>query len=339
MKQPLTNQELLDRYIHSLKLMLPADKVEDIAAEIRSNLQSLIDDRSMELGRELHLDEVSAILKRHGHPVVVAARYRDQPARGLISPYLFPFYWFTLRAVFVVWLTIRLIVTIFLFQGTAPASSILLQLGRDVILAAFFIGGGITLIFAIWEYLEFKHRYSERWKPESLPPVLHPRTRQLRPAAAVLCGAVGLVFWAGALFLPGLSWVWGAWSWGGTDVMGPSQTVYAMRLPLWLLAFSVYAQSWLGYTRFAAASWRPFLRIAVNLTGIGLALFLLSAGDFLVKGPNWQPGMEKTLATLNQMVAGTLVVLCILAALMCLSDLRCLIRRPGSHDRTAQSAG
>ena len=154
-----------------MKMMLPPDKMEDIAAEIRSNLESLAEDRAAELGRELRPADMSAILKRHGHPMVVASRYRDPSARGLISPALFPLYWFTLRAVFGVWVTIRVIVAVFVLQGTATAGSVLPRLGRDILLAAFFIGGGVTLLFAVWEYLEFKFRYSERWKPESLPPV------------------------------------------------------------------------------------------------------------------------------------------------------------------------
>jgi hypothetical protein len=118
MKRELTNQELLDRYIHSVKTLLPPDKMDDIAAEIESNLQSLVEDRAMQLGRELSPNEVSAIVKQHGHPVVVAGRYRDQPARGLISPELFPFYWFTLRALFGAWVTVRVIVAVFALQGT-----------------------------------------------------------------------------------------------------------------------------------------------------------------------------------------------------------------------------
>ena len=90
MKRELTNQELLDQYIHSVKMLLPPDKMDDIAAEIRSNLQSLVEDPAMQVGRDLSLEEMSAILKQHGHPVIVASRYRDQPGRGLISPELFP---------------------------------------------------------------------------------------------------------------------------------------------------------------------------------------------------------------------------------------------------------
>ena len=91
MKRELTNQELLDRYIHALKMMLPPGKMEDIAAEVKSDLESLVEDRAMELGRELRPSEMSAILKQRGHPALVASRYRDQPGRSLISPVLFPF--------------------------------------------------------------------------------------------------------------------------------------------------------------------------------------------------------------------------------------------------------
>ncbi len=69
MKRELTNQELLDRYIHSVKTLLPPGKMDDIAAEVRSNLQSLVEDRSAQLGRELSPEEMSAILKQHGHPM------------------------------------------------------------------------------------------------------------------------------------------------------------------------------------------------------------------------------------------------------------------------------
>jgi hypothetical protein len=228
MKRELTNQELLDRYIHSVKTLLPPDRMDDIAAEVRSNLESLTEDRTMQLGRKLSLEEMSAVLKQHGHPVVVASRYRDQPGRGLISPELFPFYWFTLRAIFGMWVTVRVIIAVFQFQGTATVGSILLRLGRDVLLAGFIIAAGVTLLFAVWEYLEFKFRYSQRWKPESLPPVPPPiRQSQPRPRFQIIRGVVWIVFWAMALFLPGMSWVW-----GGRGVFSPSDAVYAMRLPI-----------------------------------------------------------------------------------------------------------
>lgn len=318
MKLELTNQELLDRYIQSVKTMLPPDKMEDIAAEIRSNLQSLVEDQAIQLGRELTIQELSAILKQHGHPVLVANRYHEEPRRGLISPQLFPFYWFTLRAVFGLWVTVRVIIAVFEFQGTATAGSILLRLSRDILRAGFIIGAGVTLLFAAWEYLEFKFRYSQRWKPESLPPVPVPiRQPQPRPMVQIVGGVVWLIFWAMALFLPAMYWVW-----GGRGVFSPSDAVYAMRLPLWLLALGGISQSWLNYTRFAASEWRTVLRVAVSVAGIVLAIFVLRAGHLLVAGPRWVPAETKSLATLNQMAGGVLVLACIFAGLLCVREWR-----------------
>jgi hypothetical protein len=333
MKRELSNQELLDRYIHSVKLllMLPADKMDDIAAEITSNLQSLVDDRESELGRELSRDELSAILKQHGHPMQVAARYRDRPARGLIGPEVFPLYWFTLRAIFAFWVTIRVIVTVFEFQGAATAGSILLRFGRDVLLAGVIIGAGVTLLFAVMEYRQSMLRFSQRWKPESLPPIPPvPKPWQPRPVVQMTSGVVWLIFFGMALFVPGLFWVW-----GGRGVFSPSEAVYAMRLPMWLLAVFGVSLSWLGYTRFATAEWRRFLLTAVVAAGLALALFLLRGGDLLVAGPNWGPTQAKSLATLNQMISGVLVLACVFAGLLCLHELRRSVRRLGRDRQTA----
>jgi hypothetical protein len=334
MKRELTNQELLDRYIFSVKSLLPPDKANDIAAEINSNLQSLLEDHAMELGRELRPEEVSAVLKQHGHPMVVASRYRDRPGKGLISPDLFPFYWFTLRALFGLWLTVRVIIAVFQSQGTASIGSILLRLGRDILLAGFFIAAGVTLLFAVWEYLEFRFRYSEKWKPESLPAVPPPirKPPQPRPVVQIGGGVAWLIFWTMALFWPAMSWIW-----GGRGVFTPSVTVYAMRWPMWLLALFGISQLWLNHTRFATAGWRPFLRIAVSLAGLALAILLLRGGDLLVAGPNWDPTQAKPLATLNQMVGGVLVLACIFAGLLCVHELRRYIRRLGRGGQTADS--
>jgi hypothetical protein len=339
MKRELTNQELLDRYIHAVKLMLmlPPDKMEDIGAEVRSILESQLDDRATALGRELRPDEVSAVLKQHGHPAKVALRYREQPGQpghGLISPALFPLYWFTLRAILAVWVTIRVIVAVFVFQGTSPARTILLNLGRDVVLAAIIIPAGITLLFAAWEYLDLRFRLSERWKPETLSPVppCTPQAAKHRPMVQIISGIAWLILWALALFSPSFFWVW-----GGRGVFSPSDALYAMRFPVWLTAFSWICLSWLGDTRFAASKWRHLLRIAVVVVGVALAIGLVRSGDLLVAGPKWTPIQAKSLATLNQMIAGVLVLGCIVVGLDLVRRFIRIIRRSSTPPRTADS--
>jgi hypothetical protein len=108
-----------------------------------------------------------------------------------------------------------------------------------------------------------------------------------------------------------------------------------MRPALWLLAFFWISVSRLGYGRFATAEWRRFLRVGVSVAGSALAIFLLQAGNLLVAGPNWEPTQAKSLATLNQMLAGVLVLGCICSGLMCLHELRGAVRRLTRHRQTA----
>ena len=331
MRRELTNQELLDRYVHAVKMFLPPDKMEDIGAEVRANLESQIEDQAMALGRELRREEVSAMLKQYGHPAKVALQYREQPTRGLIGPMLFPFYWFTLRAVLAVWMTIRMIVLVFTLQGTSPIGTILLTLARDVLLAVMIIPAGVTLLFALWEYLEFRFRYSQRWKPEALGPVpscVPPRTA--RRMVRIGGGIAWLTFFALALYSP-----WFFWVWGGRGMFSPSETLYAMRLPLWLLAFIGISHTWLVDTQFASGRWRQFLRIGVVVAGVALAVFLLRTGDLLIAGPKWNPTQAKSLATLNQMLAGVMALACILAALAFLQKFIRIMRRGSSQPPAA----
>ena len=57
MKRELTNQELLDRYIHAVKMMLPPDKMEDIAAEpiVAHNDPSPARERVLRLFEDRHI--------------------------------------------------------------------------------------------------------------------------------------------------------------------------------------------------------------------------------------------------------------------------------------------
>jgi hypothetical protein len=329
MKRALTNQELLDRYIHAT--MLPPD----IAAEIRSNLESLVEDRARQLGREPSLEEFSAMLKRHGHPAVVASRYRSHTGRGLISPEWFPLYRFTLIAIWALIFVIKVIAAAFTFPGQPNTGSFLLQFGLDILLSGFFIFGGVTLVYAALEYVEFKYRLSERWKPESLPAVPSPAWQpqiKRRPMVEVMGGVAGLIFLALALYSP-----WLSWAWGGRGIFVPSETLSAMRLPLLLLAMFWTSLSWAGHTRFAAAKWRRYSYTGVIVAGLVLAVLLLRTGDLLVPGPQWDPSQTKSLTTLNRMVSGTLVLACLVAGLVCVSELRQLGRRWGSNRQAANS--
>jgi hypothetical protein len=70
--------QLLDRYLSAIKTWLPKKQRDDIAAELAANLHAEADDRASGLGRPLTEDEVAALLKQHGSPILVASRYQEE---------------------------------------------------------------------------------------------------------------------------------------------------------------------------------------------------------------------------------------------------------------------
>src|SRR5882762_8756979 len=80
--------DLLRRYLQAVGTYLPKSQQDDILKELGENLRSQMEDNE---------DEVAAILKKHGHPMFVAAHYRQ--TRHLIGSTLFPVYWFVMKII------------------------------------------------------------------------------------------------------------------------------------------------------------------------------------------------------------------------------------------------
>jgi hypothetical protein len=89
--------DVLDLYLGAVRGNLPQRQQDDIIRELSESLRERMDDREAELGRPLSDAEQDEILREHGHPMVVAARYRGDDGslrfgRQLIGPELFPLY-------------------------------------------------------------------------------------------------------------------------------------------------------------------------------------------------------------------------------------------------------
>ena len=89
--------ELTDRYLQSLKQLLPSEQREDIIRELSENLHSEIEDKERELGRPLSEGEIRSLLQQHGTPMAAAERYVQGNrsfsfGRQIVGPVLFPFY-------------------------------------------------------------------------------------------------------------------------------------------------------------------------------------------------------------------------------------------------------
>jgi hypothetical protein len=95
--------DLLARYLQAIGDHLPAATRDDVLAKLRANLQAQLDDRVEELNRPLTEPEVAAILKDHGRPLLVAARYL--PQQSLIGPALLPYLYAAYLGAALLWLT------------------------------------------------------------------------------------------------------------------------------------------------------------------------------------------------------------------------------------------
>lgn len=93
--------DMLEDYLRAVARLLPKAKRDDIVAELRDEILTRIEARESELGRSLTPDELQSLLRDFGHPIVVAARYRDGPQYG-VGPALYPYWIFALRLIVII---------------------------------------------------------------------------------------------------------------------------------------------------------------------------------------------------------------------------------------------
>ena len=88
--------DMLEDYLRAVSRLLPRAKRDDITAELRDEILTRIETKEEELGRPLTPDETEQLLRDFGHPIVVAARYREGPQYS-VGPALYPYWIFAVR--------------------------------------------------------------------------------------------------------------------------------------------------------------------------------------------------------------------------------------------------
>jgi hypothetical protein len=167
-------KELVDRYLQAVRFWVPRSQ-QDLVEELAEDLRSQIDDKETELGHPLDVEEVSAILKRCGSPMIVASSLG--PRRQLIGPGLYPIYTFVLKAV-LLWILVPVFIFIIgpvnLANSSTWGTAVARTMG-DLWSGLFISAGIITLVFVIIERtaaLDPKLAHMEcKWDPKSLPPL------------------------------------------------------------------------------------------------------------------------------------------------------------------------
>ena len=320
--------DLLARYLQAIGNHLPAASREDVLAELRANLQAQIDDRAEELNRPLTDPEVAAILRDHGRPIVVAARYL--PQQYLIGPAIFPYYLMTLRkaAPFVAVICFLAEFSHLLAVHTLPEliASIFVSLGQlipDLILFAFWV----TLAFAIAEFVYTRNHaqpFGLPWDPTKLP-TLKPQFKGKSRAGRIVDLVFHCLFILYILAIPGHPFL----------LFGPG--IYAFQT--WNVAF---APAWHTYYLLLLAllgiqlipkilalspgseRYQPIFNLVLKLAGLASTVFLASMKTYIIAtGP---AANQANLAVVNHWIGVSFRIVLLIVVLQLLIDAWKLVR-------------
>lgn len=198
--------DLLDRYLNFIRVLLPRGKRQDIIAELSEDLRAQITDQEAELGRPLKEDEIEAVLRQCGHPLIVAARYQSEQA--LIGQPFYSLYVFALKLVQWVLFPLLLVAgTVVAVFRTHPIPALVGSVG-DAVASALYIVGLITVLFIVLERLQVKLTFLKDWRPRDLPKVPVVADPMLIPRAGSFGGFAGLLlfmlWWMGVIGMPQL---------------------------------------------------------------------------------------------------------------------------------------
>ena len=213
--------DLIERYLHATEFWLPQDQKQDILAELSEDIHSQVEEQQATLGRDLNEDEIVAILRQRGRPVMVANRF--QPQRYLIGPALFPIYLFLLKVVGFFYVVPGFVVFAVLYHTQHRDTSWVTALGvtgANIGTTMLISVGVITIIFAILQAFGVAERDLENWNPRQLPPLKE--RNKISRATSVANVVANMVF---------LLW-WIAWFSSPAILHGPS--IYLTLKPVWI---------------------------------------------------------------------------------------------------------
>lgn len=321
--------DLIERYLASVRQNLPAGKADDIIAELHDELATRREMREERKGRPLTHDEVSALLKEFGHPLVIASRYRTQ--QYLIGPEIFPFYLFALRVVLTIG-AISFVAIGIVASLLGDRNIVQMVLGITSDLWGFFFAAVavVTLGFALFERFGGPVDELVRWTPEQLPAPLARRKGQWEAAFEVGCGIAFLLWWTGAVPFPAIA---------ATDAfrIEPAGIWDQYYLPILVLASAqlvVNLVKWL-----LPRLWRiqAVLTVVISVATIALAAGLYKAGAWVTVAATDKSAADLTRLTesLNLSIRITLIVMMVILAFQALGELWKLAR--GSRAATAMA--
>jgi hypothetical protein len=322
---------MLDRYLAAVGNFLPPTNRADILAELRANLTAEFDAAEEQSGAPLTEDQQAGILRRHGHPFMVAGQYF--PQQYLIGPAWIAGYYYTLKLAIGLAAAILLIGSlVYMVVEHSSITHLLHSWSKfpGIALDTFTV---VTLLFASAEYCSKRFGWKEgigasSWDPRKLPAVeLYLDVPKQKHVWTQLTGAIfSLVLL--------LSWRY----WGG--LLHTAALRHSVLLsPVWdrvyqLLLVSLIACLLAAFARIVWPGWKVFQAPVINLV---TALVQFEAANLLYRGQPWltllrpSPHRVAMLAVINHIVWWSVLVWILalaIAIVAYLSQVIVLFRKP-----------
>ncbi len=319
--------DLIDRYLTAVRRHLPRPQQDDIISELSDSLRSEVEEREHSLSRPLNEAEQAELLKRRGHPWLMASRYL--PQQYLIGPALYPYYRQSLSMI-VFWV----VLPITLIGGALNAiyADNAMQVWGRVLSAAWngalYSVGIVTIVFAILERERVRITALDNWNPTRLPTASEGReVPRSESVLGLVFGFTFLIWWIDLIRVP--------------EFMNYDGEPVAFTLaPIWSTLYLPILVSLVAWIAIQAIDLvRPWRSLAVSVVDIGLNLFnvaliviILRAGHFvdIVAAPQFADRVESFERLLNNIVTGTFIVIGVISAYELIYELWqiCRARRP-----------
>ncbi len=335
--------DLVDRYLKSVGSYLPKEQKDDILRELSENIRSEIEDQEKELGRPLTEAEQEALVKKHGNPLLVAGRYRQEHrsvafGRLWIGPELFSFYVKVLS--FNLALASLVILTIFtaLFASGQPVT--VGDLIGAIFLQVLIQGGTITAIFAA----AYRHltKHPDRWNPRK------PGQMPVSPTeekTAVREQRVSRFESIAQFIALGFSVVWLRAIQRSTHIIFGSAAGVITTSPVWhQIYWSAILVALVGMLQSAINLFYPrwvrfhaWTRMGMNAASLAIVYFLLRARVWVTLNDSDATAAnshQHSIAIINQSIFYSLLIAVLILVGFLVADVRRLLR----HRQTEETA-
>jgi hypothetical protein len=306
--------DLVERYLQAVSRLLPRAQADDIAAELRGDIEQQLEEREAELGRALGEADVIEILKRRGSPDAVAAGYLPQQA--LIGPAWFPPYKMVLKLV-LGWIlppVFFLIVGPVMFLTNVNHAHALLKSAGTLFQAEVWALGWITLVFALLERSPAKYPASQ-WDPRTLPRLDASGTGLKVPRATaisdlisgIISGAVCLAVIQRGILTPFEL---------GTTQFTLAPVWWNVAVPILITTLASVPLGWIGLVRPFAVRMRSMIRIGLDAAnGIIAAVLLRADGWVSIAAPASSAAGAEATRWINLMIGiGLIIAIAVVAA-------------------------